>query len=92
MNAKVSEVWLDLPGEMQIKINQFVVDVCRLTCQLDEVGRRDHPDIRRAAAEKGQAVYQELLERERELALTPEDSRMIQTMLSGIRARLKFLF
>ena len=76
---------------MQIKVNQFVVDVCRLTCQLDEIGRRDHPDTRRAAVERGEATYQELLERLNTLAPTSEDSRMIQTMLSGVRARLKFL-
>ena len=80
-----------MPDEMQIKINQFVVDVCRLTCQLDRVGMRDHPEIRRAVVATGETAYLELLERQYSLALSPEDTHMIQTMLDGIRARLKFL-
>jgi hypothetical protein len=76
---------------MQIKVNRFVLDVCMLISHLDQIGRRDRLETRRAVVEKGEAEYQELLERQHSLTLTPEDTRMIQTMLTGMKARLKFL-
>ena len=76
---------------MQVKINQFVVDVCRLICQLHQVGMRDRPEIRRAVVATGETAYLELLERQYSLALSLEDTHMIQTMLHTIKARLRFL-
>jgi len=80
-----------MQDEMQIRINQFIVDVCRLTCQLEQIGWRDDPRERVPALQKARHTYEQLLEREYTLALSPEDTLMIQTMLDRIKARLQFL-
>lgn len=80
-----------MQDEMQIRTNQFAVDVCRLTCQLDQIGWRDDPRERIPALQEARDIYEELLQREYTLALSPEDTSMIQTMLDRIKARLKFL-
>ena len=80
-----------MQDEMQIRINQFTVEVCRLACQLDQIGWGDDPRERISAAAKARATYENLLQREYTLALSPEDTSMIQMMLDRIKARLKFL-
>jgi hypothetical protein len=76
---------------MQERINQFVLDASRLSSELDKVSRRDHPALRAEAVRTGTGAYQELLERQYSLALTPADTSHIQIILDGIRARLRFL-
>lgn len=41
-----------MQDEMQININQFVVDVCGLHCQLEQIGWRDDPRERVPALQK----------------------------------------
>ena len=80
-----------MPDEMQIKINQFVVELCRLSHQLDEFSWRDHPEILTTAIEKGQAAYSDLLRRQPWLELSPKDAAMVESMMSTVKARLRFL-
>lgn len=76
---------------MQDQINQFVLDASRISSNLDKIGRRDGADVRAQAVEEGRRAYEELLQRERSLTLTAAEASTVQSILDGIRARLKFL-
>ncbi|HKO18821.1 MAG TPA: hypothetical protein VJU82_08035 [Acidobacteriaceae bacterium] len=80
-----------MQDEMQVKINQFAVDVCRLVCQIEQIGWHDDPRDRIPALQKARDRYEQLLQREYTLALSPDDTFMIETMLVRIKARLRFL-
>ena len=80
-----------MPDDMQGKINQFVIDLCRLSHELDGVSWRDRPEVLAAAVDKGQAAYSDLLKRRSSLELSPRDASMIQTIMNTVKARLKFL-
>lgn len=76
---------------MQERINQFALDASRIASELDKLTRRDPPELRAAAVQTGRQAYQELLERQYSLALSPADTSYIQMILDGIKARLRFL-
>lgn len=76
---------------MQEQINQFVLDASRISSSLDQISRRDGPDVRATAVETGKRAYAELLQRQGSLALSAAEASFVQSMLDGIRARLKFL-
>jgi hypothetical protein len=76
---------------MQQRINQFVLDASRISSELDKLSRRDRPEVLAAAVQSGTRAYEELLERQYSLALSPADTSYLQIILDGIRARLRFL-
>jgi hypothetical protein len=76
---------------MQERINQFALDASRISGELDKITRRDPAEVRAAAVQTGRQGYEELLERQYSLALSPADTSYIQIILDGIRARLRFL-
>jgi hypothetical protein len=80
-----------VPTAMQQRVNDFVLDVFRISTELDKISRRDPPEVRAFAVKTGTDAYQRLLERQYSLALTPAETSMIQIMLDRIKARLKFL-
>lgn len=80
-----------MPEEMEIRTNQFVIDLCRLAQELDEFGWRDRPEVLLAAVEKGQGTYSDLLKRQSSLELSPRDAKMVQNMMDTLKARLRFL-
>lgn len=80
-----------MPGETEIKINQFVIELCRLAQELNEFSWRDRPEVLLAAVERGQATYSDLLERQSSLELSPKDAKMVQTMMDNVKSRLRFL-
>lgn len=76
---------------MQKRINQFALDASRISSELDKLTRRDPLEVRAAAVQTGRQAYEELLERQYSLALSPADTSYIQIILDGIKARLRFL-
>ncbi|HKR29125.1 MAG TPA: hypothetical protein VJT08_01530 [Terriglobales bacterium] len=73
------------------KINQFVIELCRLAHELEGFTWRDRPDILATAVEKGQTAYADLLKRQSSLELSPRDATMIQSMMDTVKGRLRFL-
>ena len=80
-----------MSDEMQSNINQFVIDLCRLSHELDGFSWRDRPELLAAAVAKGQAAYSDLLKRQSSLELSPNDASMVETMMNMVRSRLRFL-
>ena len=76
---------------MQERIRQFVQDASRVSADLDQISRRDRPEQRARAVAAGSQAYAELLEREHALTLSGADVARVQSILDGIRARLRFL-
>ena len=76
---------------MQEQIDQFVLEASRIQSNLDKISRRDAADLRATAVETGKRAYQELLDRQQSLALSAAEASVVQSMLDGIRARLRFL-
>lgn len=80
-----------MPDAMQDRINEFVVDICRFSTQLERISRRGYPEERPAAAEQARRSYEELLQRMHTLALGREDKSRIRALLKPVRARLRLL-
>lgn len=69
-----------MPDETE-KINQFVIDLCRLAHELEEFSWRDRPDVLLTVVEKAQAAYSDLLKRQSSLELSPRDASMVQNLM-----------
>lgn len=80
-----------MPDEMQDRINELAVDICRLKSYLEWLSRRGDPAERGLAAERARQSYAELLQRIPALALGREDKSRIHALLKSVRARLRLL-
>ena len=80
-----------MSDEMQSNINQFVIDLCRLSHELDGFRWRDRPEVLAAAVAEGQAAYSNLLKRQSSLELSPKDASTVESMMNTVKARLRFL-
>ena len=80
-----------MPDDMQSNINQFVIDLCRLSHDLEGFSWRERPEVLATAVEKGTAAYSELLKRRSSLDLSPRDASMVEAMMNTVKARLRFL-
>ena len=80
-----------MPDEMQEKINEFAVDICRLEAELKWLSRRCDPAERPTAAEQARRSYEELLRRMGTLRLDREDKSRIGAFLKSVRSRLRLL-
>jgi hypothetical protein len=73
-----------------ISVNQFILDCTDVSSRLDSVPRADRVAIAEAL-EKGHLDYAVLLYRRRLMSVSTQDAALIQVILDGLRARLKFL-
>jgi hypothetical protein len=80
-----------MPGTTTpVAINQFILDCTDASNRLDLISRADRVTAA-AGLERGQLDYAILLRRRNLMTVSVRDAALIQVMLDGLRARLKFL-
>ena len=72
-------------------VKQFILDATDIAVRLDGVSTRHDKATFALTLQRGQADYEALLKRRESLPLLPEDAAIVDFLLDGIQARLKFM-
>lgn len=72
-------------------VRQFIQDATDAVARLDGVSTRHDKEIFALTLQRGQKDYEALLKRRESMPLLPEDAAVVDFLLDGIQARLKFI-
>lgn len=71
-------------------VKQYILDATDTAVRLDGVTLRDDREASLLTLKRGQQDYDALLKRRESLTLLPNDAAVVDFLLDGIQARLKF--
>ena len=77
--------------DFRAAVNEFILECSEISRRLDAISTRDDRRGRVVALELGRREYGRLETRRAMLAMTAAEARLVQIMLDGLLARLKFL-
>lgn len=72
-------------------MRQFIQDATDAAARLDGVSTRHEKAIFALTLQRGQEDYEKLLKRRVSLPLVPMDEAVVNFLMDGIQARLKFM-
>jgi hypothetical protein len=74
-----------------IAVDLFILDGRKIALRLDSVSTRDSRETLLAEVGAGQVAYRALLKRREAMTVSSPNESLIQMMLDGLAARLRFL-
>jgi hypothetical protein len=78
-------------NEQLIAVNQFILVATEAAARLHEVSSQRNRDVAIRALQKGREDYAALLTRRDDLRVRSGDTSVVDVLLDGVEARMKFL-